>query len=577
MLKVAFAEKVLMKPGAPKSGPRGLQPMVAVTAIHLLLAGCGGPATHLVLLGDGDSVRVVPATSGCPDGWNSADYDDDSWDPMLLPVDSSAGRCLRAHFDANTDLSRYRWLAITLSARSQAILTSSKPLGERGGFGSIDWSTADGDDDTGGAMPANKTYTLDLALFPDLIQTQHNVLALEMAASSHPVEVAAELVVDTADSDFVQPVKGPYSVRPSGGAARVVWETSKSAPSWMEVDEKQYSGGWSVHHEVPLTGLALQTVHPVYVENAEANALPPSCAASVVSTASTHAPVFKPLAIADNAWWNYIERRNLCQQLADAVRSPPSLLRPAGPAAARLVIVGETRANDELDASILTAAVGETPDLIVHTGDLVDEAVEGDWQALFDRAQPLLAVAPIAPAPGERDAALGVDRFGQLFAVTTTGIAGHVYSVDEGPAHVAVLDSTGDMPAAAAWLDADLTSATANGATQLFVVMHRGPWSAGPLGGSDEAAAFVAPVATRHGVRAIIGGHDAIYEHGIVGAQHYFVTGGAGAHSDTPTPLPSTVTTSSAAHYLVVDVTPASVRVQAKDAGGNVLDDVTLK
>jgi hypothetical protein len=540
----------------------------------LLMAQCGAPDGRRVLIASGDAVRLLAATNGtCPDGWGEGNFDDSRWKVARLPFPAATSACMRARFDVGTELSRYRWLHIDLTGRSQARLTSSKALGARQGLGSINWTTQDGE--VAGGAAADKHYTLDLSLFPDLLQAERNVLALQVAASARPVAVSAELDVDSTPRDgVVHAVKGPYMLRPSGNAARVAWETSASAPSWLLVDEARYDGGWAVHHDVAVDGLMPDALHRVYVESAEEGSVPPQCAAVMPASFSR---VLMPND--DGNWDQLVLRRNLCAQLEAALHSPPAQLRALGSdGTVRILVLGNTRVFGGTAGAIVSAAVAEQPDLIVHTGDLVREANEPDWQALFDQTQPLLAEAPIAPVPGERDLGFAIDdRFGQLFAVPGADGLGHAYSVDEGAVHVALLDSNADLAAQAVWLDADLTQAESAGARYTFVVLHYGPYSAGPEGGHADAVDAIVPVAERHHVDALLSGHDNIYEHGVVAGLHYFVTGGAGAGSDRPRPLPSTLAASSRPHYLLITVGKDGARVQAKDANASIIDDVTLQ
>ena len=164
------------------------------------------------------------------------------------------------------------------------------------------------------------------------------------------------------------------------------------------------------------------------------------------------------------------------------------------------------------------------------------------------------------------------DRFSQLFG--GVGTAGRAYSLDVGSVHVAVLDSTTRLDDQAIWLEQDLTAAEVRGARHSLVVLHWGPWTAGASGAA--ALALIVPVARRHGVDAIVSGHENIYEHGFAGGQHYFVTGGAGDTMGHPVAKPTTVTSRALPHYLILDVDGDTAVMRAKDLAGVVFDEVTL-
>jgi Calcineurin-like phosphoesterase len=553
---------------------------IAAIGCAAALAQCGTAAPEsLPLIGSGAAVRIVPSTaSGCPSGWDENDFDDRSWGITWLPIAvvPSGGACLRKEFDIGADPARWRWLKIRFSGRSRARLNAERPVTAATEQG-LDWSTDD--EGSADAEAAQREYTLDLRLFPTLLQAQRNVLALQVPPTTRPLGIEARLLPDDGSaSQYVQVVKGPYQVHPSATSTRIAWESDRSAPSWAIVDGRRYDGGWAMHHEVQLDGLVAGRRYSFYVETAQASALPPECASLITSAVK--------LDVLDGSdeFWKYVQRRDACNRVVRAIRTDTIDLRgaPALDGAVRLAIVGDTRAEAMAAEGGLSARVaGELPDLVVHTGDLVASADEGQWQALFDGMRPLLQRAPLAPVPGERDVASssGGARFAQLFGVAAHSggnAAGRAYAVDVGAVHVALLDSTAPLGGQADWLEADLAAAEQRGARHVFVVVHWGPFSAGPAGGNPEALAAIVPVVRRHKVDAVVSGHDAIYEHGVDDGLHYFVTGGAGNAVDPVAPTPDTQLARSVPHYLVIESVGATATVRAKDAAGTVLDEVAI-
>ena len=543
------------------------------------------------LIARGDAVRVLPAGGiACPETFGAADFDDSGWQKETLPMASvqTGGVCLRAAFDVGADISQYRWLTINLSTKTRALLNAGKPLGndvENGG--GIDWSTDD--DDLQGVSPSttpaqSRYYTLDLRLFPSLLQAQRNVLALQIPETPAPVDISAVLQRDnvTAD-DVVQLTKAPYRLMPSPTSMRVAWESDRSAPSWLVVDGKQYDGGWSVHHEVVVDGLVAGRAYSFYVATAQSSALPAECAGIVSTPMARVGKGSGNLApdLDDDQFAKYLQRRDACNRVAQAIHSAPGVLRPTTLAApkVRIAFVGDTRAlpGGDLPPQVIDAVAAETPDLVVHTGDLVSTGADSEWQTFFDTSATLLANTALAPVSGERDRAPWGDRFAQLFGLDdATTSTGHTYSLDVGPVHLAMLDSTADLGAQALWLEADLTAAEQHGAQHEIVVLHWGPWTPGSRG--TQALALIVPVASRHGVEAIVSGHENIYEHGVAGAQQYFITGGAGAAatSGRAATKPTTVTSRAMPHYLILEVDGDGAVMRAKDLGGVVFDEVTL-
>ena len=195
---------------------------------------------------------------------------------------------------------------------------------------------------------------------------------------------------------------------------RIAWESDRVAPSWLVVDGKQYDGGWSMHHEVEVDGLVPGRASTFYVATAESSALPAECA-SVVNRRRRSSGAIEP-NLDDSEFWKYLQRRDACNRLAQAIHSAPRILRATAPdAPVRIAIVGNTRADTTLPSAVLDAVAADAPDLVVHTGDVVQSGLDEQWQAFFDASAGLLSSVPLAPAPGERDLMPWGDRFSQLF------------------------------------------------------------------------------------------------------------------------------------------------------------------
>ncbi len=534
----------------------------------------------LPLITDGDSVRLLSA-SVCPDGADASTFDDTSWSTAKLPLVGvpQSGACLRKEFNIGSSLPDYRWLDIRLTSGSQARLNvgpgkEQMTAGEQGLY----WTSSDDPDDPTAKTTTPTTgtvveYTLDLRLFPTLLQPTQNVLALAVPQMQQSLELGAILRRDDGyDSAYVKVVNGPYSVHPSTTGVQLQWETDRSAPSWAVVaGGESYDGGWSVHHGVDVESLVPGRFYSFYVSTAESSALPAECQAVGVDSVSDTGD--------DDQLGRYVQRRNDCQQLAAAVKPAVADMHTAaaGGVTLKVAIVGDTRSSATSTNAILGALAAESPDLIVHTGDLVASGSEANWDGFFTVGAPALLHAPIVPVIGERDVTPLADRFSQLFALDGTTPAAHAYSVDLGVVHLALLDSTAAVAGQAAWLDADLTAAEAAGAQHIYVVTHVGPWSSGASGGNASVLATIVPIIRAHKVEAIVSGHDNIYEHGVSNGLNYFVSGGAGDTVDTlGSPQPTTVLARAVPHYVILSINGTSATVIAKDASGTAFDAVAL-
>ena len=209
----------------------------------------------------------------------------------------------------------------------------------------------------------------------------------------------------------------------------------------------------------------------------------------------------------------------------------------------RFVVFGDNRTGGDVHRQLVEGLVTEAPDFVVNTGDMVGESTVDEWQTFFSIEYPLLRQTPLYPVMGNHEHDYGEDdMYAQLFPLGDRArFSGRVYSFDYGSAHVAILDSNGDLGAQSRWLEADLSAADARG-QRSFIALHFGPvcGCSGIGHGSNDDADPVLDVATRHRVGAIFSGHNHLYERGVSRGVPYVVTGGGGAplQGRAPSPRP---------------------------------------
>ncbi len=210
---------------------------------------------------------------------------------------------------------------------------------------------------------------------------------------------------------------------------------------------------------------------------------------------------------------------------------------PAAGEVLRVAVYGDVRGGHAIHARLIAAIQGESPDLVVASGDLVlrgnDEA---DWQRFFAVAGPLLAAVPYYSVLGNHDVGRAGDlgrRMNELFgfpAPPPDRPAAGWYSFAVAGVHFVMLDSNAyDDPAQQRWLEADLAAARRAGARTILAFTHDGPFARGTHGGNQVAARQYAPILVRAGVTLLFSGHDHLYQRGRQDGLDYIVSGGGGA------------------------------------------------
>jgi hypothetical protein len=257
----------------------------------------------------------------------------------------------------------------------------------------------------------------------------------------------------------------------------------------------------------------------------------------------------------------------------------------------RFVVYGDVRSGHDVHARVLAAVLGEAPDFVLTSGDMVLRGSdEADWQRYFELAGALLARICVYPAIGNHDASPpGTRRLEDIFALPPAppdrpeGAAW--YSFDVADVHLVMLDSNRyDDDAQLAWLDADLAAARARGVRAIFAVCHHGPYSRGLHLGNDVAREKYVPVLEKYRVAVIFSGHDHLYQRGRVGALTYVVSGGGGAElykprcgvpgkKPCPGPRDGMQAIVSEYHYVVVEVLRDEARLCPRRPDGTPIEE----
>jgi hypothetical protein len=210
------------------------------------------------------------------------------------------------------------------------------------------------------------------------------------------------------------------------------------------------------------------------------------------------------------------------------VTTAPAATEPA----LTFVAYGDTREGGDIESRAARVMAAESPDLALHTGDLVRTGDnEADWARFFAREAPLLERVPLYPAVGNHELYRDPsgERFRRFFVLPADGRTRRYYSFRWGPARFIALDGNAVTPEQTGWLQQTLAAARAERVPHVFVYLHQPPFSTGGHCGAAIAEADWVHLFERYDVRAVFGGHDHSYQRLERGGVTYFVTGGGGA------------------------------------------------
>jgi hypothetical protein len=255
--------------------------------------------------------------------------------------------------------------------------------------------------------------------------------------------------------------------------------------------------------------------------------------------------------------------------------------RPDAGAPLTFLAYGDNRTDDAAHATLVRVMKATPSDFLVNTGDMVqDGASAPNWQTFFDIEKPLLHERALFAAIGNHelyDDASGAN-FERYFGFPDTSGAPAPYgTVRFGNARFFFLNGMDDWASGPEpeWLQHALAGADGEAGLQWrFVVLHHGPWSAGPHGSNVKfVEAGMVQLLTQHKVDLLFAGHDHIYERGMGGALKYIISGGGGApvYRDLHV-LPTTRKAEAVHHFVQVTTRGDALQAVAIRDDGSIIE-----
>jgi 3',5'-cyclic AMP phosphodiesterase CpdA len=192
-----------------------------------------------------------------------------------------------------------------------------------------------------------------------------------------------------------------------------------------------------------------------------------------------------------------------------------------------LIVYGDTRTNHEDHRRVVKAILKADPEVVFHTGDLVDDGTRPDQWEIFDEiTSELRRRAEFFPVLGNHE-----ENSNLYFNKFKLPDNERWYSVNRGGVHFIILDSCSGIEIDSeqySWLESDLKiSASSSFIVALF---HHPPFSTGPHT-EDEMGLrdTIVPLFERYDVDIVFSGHDHSYERSFYNGIYYIVSGGGGA------------------------------------------------
>lgn len=202
------------------------------------------------------------------------------------------------------------------------------------------------------------------------------------------------------------------------------------------------------------------------------------------------------------------------------------------------LVYGDNRDRDADHRAVIGAMLGESPDFVLQTGDMVSRASDDlQWQRYFAAAGPLLRNTPMYPALGNHELRFDpeANHFFRYFALPAGGTHRRrpvYYSFRYGNSLFVAVDGNSPYDGEqAGWLEQTLLAARGEAQVRhIFLFVHQPPYAVGAYCGSERLQRKIVPLLLQQPkVRAVFAGHEHAYQHLERQGIRYFVSGGGGA------------------------------------------------
>jgi acid phosphatase type 7 len=247
----------------------------------------------------------------------------------------------------------------------------------------------------------------------------------------------------------------------------------------------------------------------------------------------------------------------------------------------RFIAYGDSRSNPKVHAALARQFLDQSPEFILHTGDLVLVGKDyGQWsREFFEPLANVIDRVPVLSVPGNHEEDLKSYR--AYFPMRSTNIW---YSFDAGPVHVLALDfySQRETDRQFKFARQDLLGSRA---PWKVVMVHNPIFNFGHHHSGWGHQVYL-PLFHEAKVDLVVAGHSHMYERfrpvaptrkSGSWAITCITTAGGGAELNKPDPHPAQAVAISTNHFTVIEATNDELRVRAIRTDGVLIDAFTIR
>jgi len=260
------------------------------------------------------------------------------------------------------------------------------------------------------------------------------------------------------------------------------------------------------------------------------------------------------------------------------------------------VVYGDTRSNHDIHQRIVDLASKETPKFVINSGDLVSNGLAiADWEIFFDVNRKMMKTTPYYPVLGNHEK--DTDYYFEFFDLPGNE---RYYEFTVGDVLFLVLDSEGSdfnkpkyvkdsdffwseyqkeyFVKQKEWVEHMLEMHKDAGFVFAFFHQPLISVKGSRVEGAKKRRAFWGDIFERHGVQAVISGHDHHYHRAEINGVHHITSGGGGAGLyDGDKLAPETKKFKKVNHFIRVDIEKDTATFTSKDLDGQLIETISVE
>lgn len=245
----------------------------------------------------------------------------------------------------------------------------------------------------------------------------------------------------------------------------------------------------------------------------------------------------------------------------------------------RFIVYGDCQDGHAIHKKIVAQILKQKPDLVLITGDLVNNAADPSHWKMYDTiTEEMRKTFPVYTVRGNHDLN---PAYLERFTMPIGSGNKNYYSFDKGNCHFIGLDAylplTPDSEQYR-WLVQDLEVASRKNRI-IFAMLHPPIYGIGWHGSDLRIRKVLAPLFTKYGVRAVFNGHDHNYYRTLREGVTYITSGGGGGIPYPPNPKKGAIAGDKwalAFHYVLYEVFEDKVKAVAIRWDGKSFDTFML-